>query len=128
MYCLIAKSCPTLCSPTNFSTPGFPVFHHLLEFAQTHIHRVSDAIQPSHPLSPLVLPSIFPSIGVFSPESALHIMWPKYRSFSFTTSPSSEYSGLICFRKYIYTEIGNVTWQGGVIYIPVSSVFKGMKV
>ena len=47
----VAQSCPTLCNPMNRSTPGLPVYHHLLEFTQTHVHRVSDAIQPSHPLS-----------------------------------------------------------------------------
>ena len=84
------------------SMPGFPVNHQLLEFAQTHMYWVSDAIQPSHPLSspsPLsIFPSIFPSIRVFSNESALHIRWPKYWSFSFSISPSNEYSGLIFFR------------------------------
>ena len=77
------------------STSGFPVHHHLLELAQTHVHQVGDAIQPSHPLSSL-LPSIFPSIRVFSNESAFHIRWPNYGSFS--TSPSNEYSWLISFR------------------------------
>ena len=81
------------------STPGFPVLHYLREFAQTHVHRVSDAIQPSYPLSCLLLlPSIFPSISVFSNESALCIKWPKYWSFSFSISPSNEYSGLVSFR------------------------------
>ena len=82
------------------STPGFPVFHCLPEFAQTHVHWVSDAIQPSHPLSRplLLLPSIFPSIMVFSNELALRIRWPKYWSFSFSVSTSSEYSRLISFR------------------------------
>ena len=47
----VAQSCPTLCDPMNRSTPGLPVHHHLPEFTQTHVHRVSDAIQPSHPLS-----------------------------------------------------------------------------
>ena len=70
-----------------------------LELAQTHVHWVSDAIQPSHPLSPpLFLPLIFPSIRVFSTESALPIRWPKYWSFSFNISPSNEHSGLISFR------------------------------
>ena len=79
--------------------PGFPVHHQVPELAQTHVHCVSDAIQPSHPLSSLVLPpSIFPSIRVFSNESALTIMWPKDWSFSFSTSPSNEHSGLISFR------------------------------
>ena len=71
----------------------------LLEFTQTHVHRVGDAIQPSHPLlSLLFLPSIFPSIRVFSNEPVLHIRWSKYWSFSFSISPSNEYSGLISFR------------------------------
>jgi len=69
------------------------------ELVQTHAHRVSDAIQSSHPLlSPVLLPSIFPSIRVFSNESALRIRWPKFWSFSFSISPSNEYSGLISFR------------------------------
>ena len=80
------------------TTPGFPVLHSLPEFAQNHAHRVGDATQPSHPLSPpLLLPSIFPSIKVFASESAVWITWPKYCSFSFTISPSNEYSGLISF-------------------------------
>ena len=70
-----AQSCPTLCDPMNCSTPGLPVHHQLQEFTQTHVHQVSDAIQPSHPL--LLLPSIPPSIRVFSNESTLHIRWPK---------------------------------------------------
>ena len=81
------------------STPSFPVLSHLPELAQTHVHQVSDAIQPSHPLSSLLLlPSIFPSIKVFSKESVLHIRWSKYWSFSFSVSPSSGYLGLICLR------------------------------
>ena len=73
--------------------------HHLPEFTQTHVHQVGDAIQPSHPLlPPLLLPSIFPSIRVFSNESALHIRWPKYWSFNFNISPSNEHPGLISFR------------------------------
>ena len=76
------------------STPGFPVLHYLLEFAQTHVHWVSDAIQPSHPLPPpLLLLPIFPSIRVFSNESTLRIRWPKCWSLSFSISPSNEYSG-----------------------------------
>ena len=83
----------------NHSTPGLPVHHQLLESTQTHVHWVSDAIQPSHPLSsPLPLPSIFPSIRVFSNDSALRIRWPKYWSFSFNISPSNEHPGLISFR------------------------------
>ena len=69
------------------------------EFTQTHVHWVGDAIQPSHPCRPLLLlPSIFPSIRVFSNESALLIRWPKYWNFSFNISPSNEHPGLISFR------------------------------
>ena len=80
------------------STPGFPVLHYLLEFAQTHVHWVGDAIQLSHPLPPLLLPSIFPSIRVSSSELALRIRWPNFWSFSFSVRPSNEYSRLISFR------------------------------
>jgi len=81
------------------STPGFVVHHQLPELIQTHVHQVGDATQPSHPLLPLLLPcSIFPSIGVFSNESVLRIRWPKYWSFSFSISPSNDFSGLISFR------------------------------
>ena len=83
----------------NRSTSGLPVHHQLPEFTQTHVHQVADAIQPFHPLSTLLLlPSIFGSIRVFSHESALHIGWPKYWSFSFSISPSNEHPGLISFR------------------------------
>ena len=83
----------------NHSTPGLPVHHQLLKSTQTHVHWVNDAIQPSHPLSsPSPLPLIFPSIRVFSNESALRIRWPKYWSFSFNISPSNEHPGLISFR------------------------------
>ena len=92
----VAQSCLTLCDPMGCSTPGFPVHYQLPELTQTHVHRVSDAIKPSHPLLTLLLPpSIFPNIRVFSKESVLCIRWPKYWSFSF--SPSNEYSGLISF-------------------------------
>ena len=83
----------------NRSTPGLPVHHQLLEFTQTHVHWVGDAIQPSHPLSsPSPPASIFLSVRVFSNESALHIRWPKYWSFSINLSPSNEHPGLISFR------------------------------
>ena len=88
----------------NLSTPGLPVHHQLLEFTQTHVHRVGDAIQSSHLCCPLLLlPPIPPSIRVFSNESTLHTRWPKYWSFSFSISPSNEYSGLISFRRDIHT-------------------------
>ena len=90
------QSCPILCNLVDCSTTGLPVHHQLPEFTQTHIHRVGDAIQPSHPLSSSSPPtSIFPSIRAFSNESALHNRRPKYWSFSFNISPCSEHSGLI---------------------------------
>ena len=83
----------------DWSTPGLPVCHQLLEFTQTYVHWVGDAIQPSHPLLTLLLPpSILSSIRVFSNESVLQIRWTKYWSFSFNISPSNEYSGLISIR------------------------------
>ena len=92
VFCSVTKSCLTLCNPMDCNPPGFPVLHPLPEFAQTQAHRVGDAIQSSHPLSTvLLLPSIFPSIRVFSNESA-----PK--NWSSSISPSNEYSGLISFR------------------------------
>ena len=98
-YPSFAQSCPILCNPPDCSMNGFPVIHQIPELAQSHIHWVSDAIQPSHPLLfPSPLPSIFPSIRVFSNESAFHIKWPKYWSFNYSISPSSGYSGLISFR------------------------------
>ena len=76
--------------------PGFPIFHHLPELAQTHVCQMpSNRLVLCHPL--LLLPSIFPSIWVFSSESVLHIRWPKYWNFSFSISLSKEYSGLISF-------------------------------
>ena len=79
--------------------PGLPVHHQLPEFTQTHAHRVGDAIQPSHPLlSPPLLPPVLPSIRVFSNELTLCMRWPKYWSFSFSISPSSEHPELISFR------------------------------
>ena len=94
----VTQSCPTLYDPMDCSTPGFPVLHHLPEHSQTRVHWVCDAIQPSHPLLSLLLLSVLPSIRVPSNESALHIRWPKCWSFSFSISPSNEYSGLIFFR------------------------------
>ena len=92
----VAQSCPTLCDPMNCSTPGLPVHHHLPEFTQTHVHRVGDAIQSSHPLlSPSPPAPIPPSIRVFSNESTLHMRWPKYWSFSFSIIPSKGIPGLI---------------------------------
>ena len=94
----VAQSCPTLCDPMNHSTPGLPVHQQLPEFTQTRVHRVGDAIQPSHPLSsPVLLPTIFPSIRAFSNESVLQTRWSKDWSFNFSISPSNEYLGLISF-------------------------------
>ena len=95
----VAQSCPTLCDPMKHSTPGLPVHHQLPEFTQTHVHRVSDAIQPSHPLSSPFPPAPNPSQHQsFSNESTLRMRWPKYWSFSFSIIPSKEYPGLISFR------------------------------
>ena len=97
--CSVTKSCPTLCDPMDCSTPGCPVLHCLLDFAQIHVHRVSDTIQPSHPCRPLLLlPPIPPSTGVFSNKSTLRMRWPKYWSFSFSIIHSKEHPGLISFR------------------------------
>ena len=95
MFLFSHLSCVWLCNPMNCSTSGLPVLHCLLEFVQTHTHWVSDAIQPSHPLSPpaFLLPSVFPSIRVFLNESVFHIRWPKYWSFSFSISPSVNIQG-----------------------------------
>ena len=99
LCCSVAQSYPTLCDPMDCSTPGFPVLQHLLELAQT---VSTESVMPSkhlilcHPF--LLSLSIFPSIRIFSNESVLHIRWPKYWSFHFSISPSSEYSGLISFR------------------------------
>ena len=95
----VTQSCPILCNPMNHNKPGLPVHHQLPESTQTQVHWVGDVIQPSHLcLLFLLLPSIFPSIRVFSNESALHIRWPKYWSFRFNISPSNEHPGLISFR------------------------------
>ena len=94
----ITQLCPTLCDPMDCSTPGFPVHHQL----QILLKLMSiESVMPSNHLilcHHLLPPSIFPSIRVFSNESALCIRWPKYQSFSLSISPSNEYSGLISFR------------------------------
>ena len=95
----LAQSCLTLCNPMNCSMPGFPVHHQHLKLAQSHVHQVGDAIQPSHPLSSPSPSSLnLHSIRIFSNESALRIRWPKYWNFSFNISPSNEHPGLISFR------------------------------
>ena len=90
--------CVWLCDPMNTSTLGLPVHHQLLEFTQTHVHRVRDAIQPSHPLSSPSPPAPNPSQHQSFPMSQLCMRWPKYWSFSFRIIPSKEYPGLISFR------------------------------
>ena len=92
--------CPTLCDPMDCRTPGFPVHHQLPELAQTHVHRVSDVIQPSHPVIPFSshLQSFPASRSFQMSQFFIHIRWPKYWSFSFNISFSNEYSGLISFR------------------------------
>ena len=95
----VAQFCPTLCDPMNRSMPGPSVHHQLLEFTQTHVHWVGDAIQPFILCRPLLLlPPIPPSLRVFSNASTLHLRWPKCWSFSFSISPSNEHPGLISFR------------------------------
>ena len=94
--CSVAKSCLILCNPRGCSMLGSPVLHYPPEFAQIHVHESSNHLILCHLL--FLLPSVFPSIRVFSNKSTLHIRWPKYWSFSFSSSPSNEYSGLISFR------------------------------
>ena len=94
----VTQLCLTLFDPMNCSMSGFPVYHQLPEFAQTHVYQVGDAIQPSHSLSSPSPPAFnLSSIRVFSKEPVLCIRWPKNWSFSFSISPSNEYSGLISF-------------------------------
>ena len=95
----VTQSCLTVCDRMDCSTPGFPVHHQLPEFTQIHVHWVGDPIQPSHPLSSSSPPALNLSwYWVFSRKAAPRIRWPKYWSFSFSISPSNEYSGLISFR------------------------------
>ena len=95
----VAQLCLTPCDPMDCSTPGLPVHHQLPELTQTHVHRVGDAVQPSHPLSSPSPPTLNPStIRVFSSESTLRMRWPKYWCFTFSISPSKEHPGLISFR------------------------------
>ena len=99
--CSVTKSCPTFCNPMDCSTPGFPVLHYFPEFSQIFVRWLMmpfNHLILCHPL--LLKPSIFPSIRVFSNKLALCIRWPKYWSFSFSLSPSNEYSGLISFRIF----------------------------
>ena len=97
--CSVIKSCLTLCDPMDCSTPGFPILQYLMSLLK---FMSIESVMPSNHLilccTLLLLPSIFPSIRVFSSDSVLRIGWPKYWSFSFSISPSKEYSGLISFR------------------------------
>ena len=95
----VTQSCLTLCNPMDCSVLGFPVHHQLQELAQTHVHRASDAIQPSHPLSSPSPPTfnLFQHQGLFQWVSSLHQI-VKYQNFSFNIRSSNEYSGLISFR------------------------------
>ena len=91
MYCALSRSLPTLCDPMDCSTPGFPILHQLPELAQTHIHRVGDATQPSHPLSsPSPAFNLSQNQGLFQRVSSLHQV-AKYWSFSFNIRPSNEH-------------------------------------
>ena len=99
LFSSVPQSCLTLCNPMVCSMPGFPVHHQLLELAQTHVHLVGDAIQPSHPLSS----SSSPAFNLSQHQGLFHwvssfITWPKHWSFSPSISLSNEYSGLISFR------------------------------
>ena len=94
----VSRSCLTIRDSMDCSTPGLPVHHQLPEPTQTHVHHVSDGIQPSHSRPLLLRTSIFPSIRVFSKDLLLCIRWPKYWSFRISISSSNEYSGLIFFR------------------------------
>ena len=99
--CSVANLFPTLCSPMDCSTPGLPVLHRLPKFVQTHLHRVGDATQPSHPLSSPSPPAPHPSQhqGLFQRINS-STRWPKYWSFSLSISPSNEHTALISFRMY----------------------------
>ena len=94
----LAQSYPTLYDPMNHSMPGLPVHHQLPKSTQTHVHWVGDAIQPSHPLSSHSPPALNLSQHQGLSNESLRIRWPKYWSFSFSISPSNEYSGLISFK------------------------------
>ena len=97
--CSVTQLYPALCNAIDCSTPGFPVPHHFPEFAQVHVHCISNLSSHLILWCPLLfLPSIFSRIRDFSNESAVHIRWPKYWSFSFSISPSSECSGFISLK------------------------------
>ena len=107
--CSVTKSCLTLCNLMGCSTPGFPVLHYLLEFAQTHFHWVGDAVQLSYPWLAPSPPSLnlYQHQALFN-ESALYIRWPKYWSLSFSISSSKEYSGLISLKTDWFDLLGGI--------------------
>ena len=116
----ITQSCAILCDTMDCSTPGFPVLHYLLEFAQTHVRWVDDAVQPSVLCCPLLfLLSVFPSMKIFSSESNLCNKWPKYSSLSFSISPSNECSVLISF---------SFDWLNSLLFKGLSRVFSNTTV
>ena len=127
----VTQSCPTLLDPMNRSMPGLPVHHQLPEFTQTHVHRVSDAIQPSHPLSSPSPPAPNPSQhqGLFQWVSS-SMRWPKYWSFSFSIIPSKEIPGLISFRMdwldLLAVQLDWKLWQTKVPMIAISRVLNGL--
>ena len=97
--CLVTQSSPATCNPMDCSTPGLPVPHHLLEFAQVHVYCIGDVVQPSHPLMPPSPSALNLSQHQdFSNEWSVHIRWPKYWCFSFSISPSSKYAVLISLK------------------------------
>ena len=106
LFSSVTQSCSTLCNSMDCSMPGLPVHHQFLEIAQTHVHQVGDAIQPSHPLlSPSPPASNLSQHQGFSNELTRHIRWPMYWNFSFGISPSNEYLGLI-FVNYSSIKLG----------------------
>ena len=112
LFSSIVRLCPTLCDPMDCSTPGLPLHHQLLEFTKTHVHWVGDAIQPFHPLlSPSPTFNLSQHQGL-SKKLVLRIRWPKYWSFSFSISPSNEYSWLISLQsKGLSRVFSNTTVQ-----------------
>ena len=128
-----------LFDPMDCSMPGFPVLHYPLKFAQTHVHQVGDAIQPSHP-SPPSLALNLSQHQVFSNELALRIRWPKYWSFSLSINSSNEYSWLISFRMGWFERTWHVTgtkessvWlehkvRGGQVAVGLGAEAKSCKV
>ena len=120
--CSVTKLCPNLCNSRDCSVPGSSVRHCLYEFTQIRVHWVSDAIQPSHPLLPPSTPALnLSQHQVFSNESTLRIRWPKCWSFSFSISPSNEYSWLISFRTdwsdFLALQ-GTLEMQFSPLYVP----------